>query len=317
MANFPPRKSNSLAGSVFINKIMNVKESSKRDELICQEILAGNFPDFLRKMVPIVLNENGNKLVYNAMPDYMSVGSDSDYVRVPLGAAYAQKIADSFGCTLPTPKISDQIWSSASVKLAPKPMSSMTTEISGKKYSPKEFLNSGKMTETDSFQEHNRIIQEQAKNIVPGQLVAGHKKDIVISNQMYGKKNRLGIHGLHDKDGKPIQGGALSPHSANYSDYSHGIRLIDRSAKLNGKAVDLIDDVAKNKEYAYLISNEGALKFTSYNESSGIDKNKQYANLSSENNGYDHKNEAPRTNSQGRLIFLDRIYNYLKGLDIT
>ena len=41
------------------------------------------------------------------MPDYLAVGSDDDFVRMPMRPQTAQQIADAFGCVLPTRKIVD------------------------------------------------------------------------------------------------------------------------------------------------------------------------------------------------------------------
>jgi hypothetical protein len=297
MLKIPSRNSNALSGSDFIRSISNMKNNYERDGCVYKEVLSGNIPNFLRRLVPITIKENGNTLVYNVMPDYLSIGNNEDYIRVPVGASTAQRIADDLGCTLPTPKMSDQIWSFASVKLAPKPMGA-----------------SDKMTHTNVFVQHNNVIQNQYKSN-PGQLVAGHKKDIVISNQLIGKKNRLGIHGLHASDGKPIQGGALSPHSMDYTDYSHGIRLIDRKCTLNGQVVDLIDDVAKNKKYAYLVSNEGALAFTSYNVAPKKPAPSPREESPKENSSMVAKQTAPKKNSRGRIIVLERIFDYVNGLN--
>ncbi len=53
------------------------------------------------------------------MRDYISVGSDKDYVRVPLTPIAARKIADEYYMMLPTAKIVDEIYKSASVHLNP------------------------------------------------------------------------------------------------------------------------------------------------------------------------------------------------------
>jgi hypothetical protein len=261
MANFPGRLGDALGGNQFIQSIPP-QDNAKRDNLFVQEILKGNIPNFMKQLVPVTVTERGNTLIYNVMPDYLALGNDSDYVRVPLSAPSAQKVADAFGCTLPTAKMSNQIWQAASAKLPPKPMSGRTSTIGGKTYSPQEFLKS-KMTDTDSFAEHNRLIQEQLAEHKPGELVAGHKKDVVISNQLSTRPDKVAIHGLHNTKGQAIQGGSWG-HDINYRDYSHGIRLIDRKATLNGKSVDLVKDVLQNPEFAYLVSDEGALKFTSY-----------------------------------------------------
>ena len=53
------------------------------------------------------------------MPDYLAVGSDDDFVRMPMTPQTAQQIADLFGCMLPTRKMVDAIDAAAEVRLAP------------------------------------------------------------------------------------------------------------------------------------------------------------------------------------------------------
>jgi hypothetical protein len=261
MARFPSRQAGALGGNEFLATITQQDDSS-RDNIFVQEILRGNIPSFLKQMVPIKVEDKGNTLIYRVTPDYLCLGDDNDYVRVPLGAPAAQRIADAFGCTLPTAKMSNQIWKEAKAQLEPKPMSGRTSTISGKTYSPSQFL-AKKMTDTDSFAEHNKLIQEQLSGHQPGDLVAGHKKDVVLSNQLSTRPDRVAIHGLHNTKGQAIQGGSWG-HEITYRDYSHGIRLVDRAATLNGKPVDLVEDVMKDPTFAYLVSDEGALQFTSY-----------------------------------------------------
>jgi hypothetical protein len=305
MANFPERPSDSLGGSQFMQSL-GAKDNTNRDNLIVKEILRGNIPPFFRKFVPVTITEKNNTLVYNVSPDYLCIGDDNDYTRAPLGAPAAQRIADVFGCTLPTAKMSNQIWKAAGAKLAPKPMSYRTSTISGKTYNPQEFLKS-KMTDTDSFAEHNRVIQEQLAGHAPGELVAGHKKDVVISNQLASRLDKVAIHGLHNTKGQAIQGGSWG-HDLAYRDYSHGIRLVDLTATLNGKPVSLVKDIMQNKEYAYLVSDEGALQFTSYNyKKDPTDAVPQDSAVAAKT----PREYTPNKPKPGRLQFLDRMQEFL------
>lgn len=261
MSTLPSRPANALPGSQFMQSL-EAKDSGNRDDLITSEILRGNVPDFMHKFVPITITEGGNTLIYYVAPDYLCLGTDQDYVRVPLGAQAAQRIADAFGCTLPSAKMSNQIWQAAAAKVPPKPMSGITSNIGGQTYSPTDFLKT-KMTDTDSFVEHNRLIQQQLAAHKLGDLVAGHKKDVVVSNQLAQRPGKVAIHGLHNTKGQAIQGGSWG-HDINYRDYSHGIRMVDKFAKLNGKNVNL-QSVMQDPKYAALVSDEGALKFVAYN----------------------------------------------------
>lgn len=309
MANFPSRPGDALSGSQFIQSIIASGKIEQRDNLIVQEATRGNIPNFIKNLVPITVSDKGNTLIYKVTPDYLSVGDDNDYIRVPLGGPSAQRVADAFGCILPTPKMSDQIWKEAKVKLAPKPLSGTTNTISGKTYSPQQML-SGKMVDTDTFEYHNNIIEKQLQESghKQGDLVAGSKKDVVLSNDLV--PGKLAIHGLHDETGKPIQGGGLSRHDANYSDYSSGIRLVDKFAILNGRSVDLIKDVLQNPEYAGLINN-GVLTNVAYQYKQ--DKSTQEQSKET----MVAQNTDPKNNLSGRVQLLERITKYLDQIKIT
>ena len=56
------------------------------------------------------------------MPDYLAVGSDADFVRVPMTPQTAQRVADAFGCALPTRKIVDEVYRAATVRPHPRPL---------------------------------------------------------------------------------------------------------------------------------------------------------------------------------------------------
>ena len=90
-------------------------------------VYIGNIPLFLKKMVKIkisMIDSSGKSIhaYYYAMPDYLSIGSNDDFARIPLTPNSAQVIADSFHCFLPTRKIVNDIYKQASVKLEPQPM---------------------------------------------------------------------------------------------------------------------------------------------------------------------------------------------------
>ncbi len=59
---------------------------------------SGNIPDFLRNFKAI----NIKNLTYLSMSDYLSIGNNNDYVRIPMSPLMAQKIADKYDCTMPT-----------------------------------------------------------------------------------------------------------------------------------------------------------------------------------------------------------------------
>jgi len=268
MANFPSRKPDAITGSQFIQQISAFKSGSpKRNELILEQLKAGNIPSFLRKFVPITIKDKNMSLTYYCSPDYIAIGSDTDYIRISCDAPTSQAIANMFGCILPTKKMVDQIYEQAKTKATPAPMSGGAT-VSGKRYTGQEFINQ-KMQHADSLEEHNRMIERQLKrlNHKPGDLVAGIKKDVVIGNKIVNKPDRVNIYGWHISNGKPIQPESTF-HEAAYFDYSHSVRLIDKQCKLTKNGIQSIVDIStvlKDPETHNLISYERLLS-TSYEE---------------------------------------------------
>lgn len=235
----PPRDTSYSTGNQFANQIMNIGPTQEREDLILAEVTKGNIPDFMRTPVKITLQNSGNTLDYYILPDVLCIGSNDDFVRVPLNPLTAQKIADTFNCCLPTKQIADQIWQIAPIKLTPIP--------GGPPYD-------ASMQFTKKFVDHNARIELQRAGR-PG-VVTGHKKDVVICKHLLQDSSRVAIYGWFYLNGIAIQGLNPTDHDKGYKDYSHGIRLVARLATLNGQIYDLYD-ILKDPVFAPLISHEG------------------------------------------------------------
>jgi hypothetical protein len=243
----PNRKSGAKGGAAVMAGLMRVG-GSDRDTRVSREILAGNTPSFLQDLVPVEVSGRAKdgaptKIVFCVMPDYLAVGSDRDFVRVPLGLPAAMQIASRFEMMLPTRRMVDQIYRAADLQVAPQPMTP-----------------GPQMSSTDYLLRHNATVEKQVRGASSrsGALVSGHKKDLVMTNRLESNRGRVAIYGWHRSNGQAIQ--PLSTvHGATYADYSHGIRLVSQTAYLNGRAVNLADLFA-DPTYAGLISDEGPIR---------------------------------------------------------
>ena len=258
---FPPRPEGSMTGSQFMASVASMTFDQREPE-IYKQISQGNIPDFLRgfrKIQSTFQDANGvsHQIVYEVTPDYLCIGSDSDFCRIPMGPVTAQKLANLFNATMPTPKLVDDIYLNAQVKLAP-----VT-------YSPV-----GNQNELVSkFIEHNSAIE--AQRIATGQplgaLVGGIKKDVVLSNRISdpANANRVVIYGWHQLNGLPIQP-VYSGHINSYVDYSHGIRFIN-SQVLVDSVVMTVSQVLTNSTLYKILSNEtGVMSQPSYFKNNAI-----------------------------------------------
>ncbi|WP_438945453.1 hypothetical protein [Sediminibacterium sp.] len=229
-----------ITGEQFYQQAMTM-QWKQRDSFAFAAVMTGNIPSFLRRAEAIHVSAldsatgKTNKATYFVMPDYLSIGTDDNWARIPLTPITAQRIADSFQCFLPTRKMVNDIHAAAKVKLAPMPMyiyrdSSIT------------------------MWQHHLMIEGQRK----GQegLISGIKKDVVISDLLTrsAKQHRVAIYGWHQLNGKPIQP-LYTGHVDWYADYSHGIRMIARRIKVNGQWMDYTD-IMKHPVYRKLLSDE-------------------------------------------------------------
>jgi len=243
----PSRPEGSLTGSQFISSTFGLNPA-KREELILSEIKKGNVPEFARQMKEINISGTGkdgkiHNVKMNVMPDYLAIGSDQDFVRIPMNPLTAQKIADQTGTVLPTSKIVDEIYNQAEVKLTPQPMPPIGTKMMSSQY----------------YQQHQQLIDNQMKEkgVKIGVMIAGQKKDVVLSNKLEEKPDRVAIYGWHQGVGKPIQP-TSTVHENTYADYSHGVRLISNKVIVDGISRNLAD-VLKDPVLASLVSKEGPL----------------------------------------------------------
>lgn len=242
----PNRKGSAKGGKAVMSGLMRVS-GTDRDRRVASEMMAGNMPSFLQDLVPVEVSGRtrdgtGVKVTFCVTPDYLAVGSDRDFVRVPMGLPAAMQIAGRFDMMLPTRRMVDQIYRASDKRVAPSPMTP-----------------GPQMSSTDYLVRHNTTVETQVRGAsVAGQLIAGHKKDLVLSNRLNKNRGRVAIYGWHRTNGKAIQ--PLSTvHGATYADYSHGVRLISQTAYLNGRPVRLADLMA-DPDYADLISDEGPIR---------------------------------------------------------
>ena len=235
----PPRLPDAIPGSVLAQRCAGLDLADREREILGQ-LSAGNVPDFWRRFIPVEIRGAAHSATFRVAPEYLAVGSDEDYVLVPLSPMTAHVIAQRWQCGLPTPKLVDAVFATASVKLTPSPMPP-----------------SPAMTTWAAFVEHSEIVHRQRTAVLAehplGELVAGHEKDVVWDARLTNNPGKVAIYGWHKPDGMPIQPLYLG-HASSWVDYSHGIRLVRRSVTVDGMETGF-DELLKNSALSELIGN--------------------------------------------------------------
>ncbi len=293
--NIPARDASAKGGSVFMNEIKTLP-FAERENRILKELSSGNIPAFLRNETEIIFSANDatgklHNIILYVLPDYLSVGSNDDFCRLPMGPIAAQKLADKFGAIMPTRKIVDLLYRKAKVKISPIP------------YAP--VGNQNELVE--QFIRHNNDIE--AKRIANGgklgELIGGIKKDVVISNKIIdpSRPNHVVIYGWHKLDGNAIQ--PLSNiHGDYYVDYSHGIRLISNKIIFDESETTLTEILKDPVLYKTLSDETGPMSQPTYIKNPDIPEKPQSFGLLRTNEG------------KGKLIIShsDKVEEYVVAL---
>lgn len=243
----PQRPALAPGASEFIASVATLGDH-ERDAAIRGELFAGNLPRFMHQVLPVTLSaslRDGRQVLLTlcVLSDYLALGSDSDFLLVPMGLDSALAVASRFGFMLPTRRIVDLIYRAARVRLLPQPLSA-----------------SNRMRSTAYLQQHGDLVEQQraTRGAAPGVLTAGHKKDLVLSQRLWQQPGRVAIYGWQRADATPIQ--TLSTvHGARYADYSHGVRLVSQTMFIDGRPARLLDVLA-DAQLGPLLSDEGPLQ---------------------------------------------------------
>ncbi len=241
----PARPPDAIGGSEFARRTTGLS-SADRDRAVVAELERGNIPSFLGHLTPVELtapvpNEQAVTATIWVTPDYLAVGSDDDFLYVPLTYYSATIVADHFGCVLPTPRMVDAIYDQSAHHLRPSP------------------LPAGPLMRSNLYlEQHQHRIDEQRSGLPLGELISGHKKDLVLSRRLRQVPGRVAIYGWHRAPGHPIQ--PLSTvHGARYVDYSHGVRLVSATVVVDGRPCSIYDAL-QDPRLAPVLSREGVTR---------------------------------------------------------
>ena len=241
----PARPADAIGGSEFARRTSGLS-SADRDRSVVAELERGNIPSFLAHLTPVTLPADASEGQAPAAtiwvtPDYLAIGSDDDFLYVPLTYYSATTIADRFGSVLPTARMVDAIYEQSAHHLKPSPL-------------PAGPL----MTSNLYLLRHQQRIDEQRSGLPLGELISGHKKDLVLSNRLRQIPGRVAIYGWHRAPRDPIQ--PLSTvHGAQYVHYSHGVRLVSTTVVVGGR-LRSIYDALQDSRVAPILSREGVTR---------------------------------------------------------
>jgi hypothetical protein len=246
----PSRSPDALEGAEVAMEIRDLDLDS-REERIYEEVSGGNLPTWLRHLERVEISGEihgrQRRVEFWVAPDYLSIGSDTASFLIPLSPQMGQRIADLLGGSLPTARMVDAVWAAARTRLAPI------------RLGPNEYI-----TTVQYFARHNRLVraQRQLIKVPPGEFVAGHKLDVVLSASLAENPGKVAFYGWHQPDGRPIQR-LFTNRDDDWVAYNLGIRLVHRRVLVDGVERDLFE-VLSDPGVAPLLSDEGVIEHARY-----------------------------------------------------
>lgn len=293
----------------FKEQFLKMPPGPARETFIYNAIINQGPP---KNLVPVTVTDpNGVKITYKVMPDYVMI----EGIRVPMSPVTAQRVAKHFGMSLPTAKMSQQIYDAADTKVRAAPLSgSGYTGADGKRYSAKDVVES-RIGASDAAVVYNeKTDKEIAKQVgnKPPTLIAGHGKDIL--EPLANNPQDVSMGGWQGSSGNPLQPYS-SPHkgqAAVHSEYALYTRLVGGDVTVtlpNGKTITTtMDKLRNNPDLSKLVANKPGM--SSYQtKPQATDKQKKELTSKPVSPQY----QAPKPQS-GRMQLLQRIDSLLEQI---
>jgi len=265
-----------MKGSEFVKTLPEGKTASQmveREMMLFDAVRRHEIPPIL--WAPVVVSCKGHTATFLVSADTLRIGDALDSIRIVATHPLAQRIADELGVVLPTPKLSDEIWAQASVRIPPRPHLDWTHEGDGSMALTRRMIDQSNLVDM-------MIAKEMAKTGESG-LIADVGKDWVTTKKLWLPYTppphcekgmpRAANYGWHVR-GAPSQ--AATPrggnvwqsiglcHRTGHVDYSQPVRLVRRDVEgcsINGNVCWTKDiaEIARDPELSCLLSHEGSL----------------------------------------------------------
>jgi hypothetical protein len=243
-----------VSGSDLITQYGLIADPTARHMFVIQQVAALNMPSSMLSFVTIkVTGQKGTEVEFEVSPHPLRIGTDKDWIEVPLDGPHSLAAAKLVGCTLPT------LWMAKQTDLMVRKTRGMVhffdaleiTNMTTIDWDPKR--PDGSLLRSPAlFQRRNELLQAWlTENKFENQrLVGGYYKDIIQPDLSDGLlvKNRLWTYGGYDDQGDLIQP-VSGMHLSNYFDYATLPRFVKLWLKVDDQKMT-INDFTNNADYA-------------------------------------------------------------------
>ena len=222
-----------------------------REPAILDMFQRGCVPSWSTVRCTVSWMEGGVKVSAGVAPDYLMIGDDNDFLRIPMQCTTAQKVCDLYGAGMPTRHIVNRIFEQANHQLVGNPFP--TTH----------------MRDLSTFKASHDHIERQIDAIGATsrlETFAGHKKDIVVSNLLAKHPGHVVIYGfcesLTDAHTYRFWQPLYAAHTSDWTDYSQCPRMV-YDVNVDGTKYGYAEAL-QNPSVAHFFSDEGVIATPRY-----------------------------------------------------
>jgi hypothetical protein len=230
-------------------------DESARHLLVLEQVARHNMPDTWDDWVTVTVHgRKGTVVEFEVSPHALRIGTNQDWVEVPLDGPHAAAAAEILGHTLCTAWMVEQVYAQAKKHggaIHYFAAAEIATSLGLQGWN-NDVPDGEKMKSPEFFQQRSILLQNWLNDhaIAPGTLVAGYFKTVVPPVDGLTRHGGLEMLGGHTDQGEKIQSLSGGFHGRIFFDYSHNIRLVKNGIRVQGQAMTLTEFFSSTK-YAF------------------------------------------------------------------
>lgn len=252
-ASKPPAR---VPGSELLRRYaqLDPSDDAARHHLVLAQVAEQNMPDSWDDWVTVTVNgRKGTVLEFDVSPHGLRIGTNDDWVEVPLDGPHSAAAADMLGARLATAWMVGQIYEAARSKgrVARYFAATQIARSLGYDDWDPNAPDGAKMMSAEFFERRNALLREwlQKNEVDDSVLVAGYFKCVVPPVDGVTRPGGLEMLGGYDDAGSRIQPLSGGFHEQSFYDYSQNLRLAKEPLRVDGRSMTL-EEFWGNSSYA-------------------------------------------------------------------
>lgn len=253
----PAAASPETPGSEWLKEYAKVDldDEPARHRLVLEQVAKGNMPDTWDNWVTVtVWGPKGTVVEFDVSPHGLRIGTNSDWVEVPMDGPHFAAAAEILGHKLATAWMVEQTYLQAKKDggVAHYYAAAEIALAMGDKDWKRNSPNGRKMKGPGFFRQRSMLLHNwlEERDLGGDSLVSGYFKAVVPPIDGLTRRHGLEMVGGYDDLGEKVQSISGGFHHLTFFDYSHNIRLAKSEMRVDGRTMSM-NEFFSNTRYAW------------------------------------------------------------------